>query len=192
MTDRRDAVDGLDGANGPDSGYWARVFAPAAAAQKYRAMIAAADLVGDAQTRALRRGAARWPGCLREARATPRPVYLARAQATEAALRQPATARATWRATGHAAVPLWWDLHALVATVQRWRRQRSRGSDRHDVAGFLRFAATDPHGNGWPNTAAPLGVGPVGTPMAQRWLAAQAGLDPRALRAILMPPRDAG
>lgn len=145
-------------------------------AEKYVALAALPGLPpGPAQDAALREAARRWPGCLREAQLAG-PVRcgerLAHARAGAGAPERP---RGQWLAAedAAAAVPLWADLHLLLADQLLWRASGGRG----EAAGFVRSLDGDARDR-WPDVDLLVAVaGPQVRPrQAYRWLAAQASL----------------
>lgn len=151
--------------------YWAEPWAEAAlAAEKYRAMSAA--LADPAESRGrLAAVARRFPGALREAQITAQPLYRARAAASEAAGPRP---RAAWAEDGLAAVPLWTDLHGLLADVARMRAHPDAPLDGLAPS---RRAWWPARLEAWPGWV----VRRFDPALAHAWLAALAGLDPHAL-----------
>lgn len=149
---------------------------------------------GPLQDRLLRAASRRWPGCLRESQLVGPERCAARREGVRLALASGETsARASWRARGLAAVPLWAELHALLDDQLRWRAQLGLGPaarPREDDAprAFLDFARSTGASARWPTRAATLRAvaGPkVRSRQAYLWLAARAGLALPALNQIL-------
>ena len=155
----------------------------AAMAAKYAALAALEALPnGPEQNAALRRAAARWPGCLRESQlAGPARCAERRAHA-EAATLAPERPRADWLAGDAAALPLWADLHALLDDQRTWRARGGAG----DVAAFVGGLGPQARAR-WPAPGLLAAVaGPRVRPrQAYLWLAAQAGLSLPALNHAL-------
>jgi len=154
----------------------------AAMAEKYAALAALVRLpAGPVQDAALRTTARRWPGSLREAQlAGPERCRERRAQAEAGAL-APERARAQWLREAPA-LPLWADLHLLLADQLRWRAGGGAGEAEAFVAGL----AGEARGR-WPAAALLVEVAgrQVRARQAYRWLAAQAGVSPVALNYAL-------
>lgn len=155
----------------------------AAMREKYLALAALEALPrGPEQDDALRRAAARWPGCLRESQlAGPDRCRERRVQA-EAGSAGDERPRAAWLAEGAGALPLWADLHRLLRDQLAWRASGGTG----DAADLLRWLAGEGRER-WPEPGLLTAVaGPqVRARQAYRWLAAQAGLSLAALNFVL-------
>jgi hypothetical protein len=155
----------------------------AAMTEKYLALAALEALPrGPEQDAALRRAAARWPGCLRESQLagpTRCEERRARAAAGSAAAERP---RAAWLVEDDGALPLWADLHLLLADQLAWRAAGGSG----DAAGFVRWLDVGRRGR-WPEPGllATVGGPQVRARQAYQWLAAQAGLSLAALNFVL-------
>lgn len=164
--------------------YWDRPLTRAACsamAAKYAALASLEALPqGPAQNAALRAAAGRWPGCLRESQlAGPTRCQERLAQALTGC-EGPERARAEWRSEGATALVLWADLHPLLADWLVWRTARGEAG----TAGLAAFVKASPAAARWP--AEPALLVHVGGPQARvrlayAWLAAQAGIEPRAL-----------
>ena len=145
----------------------------AAMAEKYAALAALVALPeGPAQDAALREAARRWPGSLREAQlAGPERCGERRARA-EAGACEPERERGLWLAE-LPALPLWADLHRLLADQLRWRGAGGVGG----VLGFVGQLAGEAALR-WPTAGLLVQVaGPQVRPrQAYRWLAARAGV----------------
>jgi len=155
----------------------------AAMTEKYLALAALEALPrGPEQDAALRRAAARWPGCLREsqlagpARCQERRIW---AEAGSTAGERP---RADWLAEGAGALPLWADLHLLLGDLRAWRAAGGRG----DAEAFVGRLDAERRAR-WPGPGLLAAVaGPqVRARQAYLWLAAQAGLSLAALNFVL-------
>jgi len=157
-------------------------------AEKYAALAALVALPsGPAQNAALRAAARRWPGCLREAQLVgPRLCEQRRVQAEQAAGVEART-RAQWLAGDAAAVPLWADLHLLLADQSRWRLRTLGAADVTDFVATLDEQAQ----SRWPGAEMLAEVaGPqVRVRQAYRWLAAQASLPLADLNYLLFARR---
>jgi len=142
-------------------------------AEKYAALAALVALPeGPAQDAALREAARRWPGSLREAQlAGPERCGERRARA-EAGACEPERERGLWLAE-LPALPLWADLHRLLADQLRWRGAGGVGG----VLGFVGQLAGEAALR-WPTAGLLVQVaGPQVRPrQAYRWLAARAGV----------------
>lgn len=171
------------------SGFWDGVVPPSAFAahvEKYRAIDALLALpAGEAQRRALRDTARRFPGSLREAQLVEPSRLRRRAASAIRASQEPGRPRSDWRhdpETG--ALVLWSELHAMLADQLRWRAVGSAGR-RVGLADFLVFVAPTDR---WPPRV-PSSLGNPGGPLRSRhaymWLAARAGLTVDALDACL-------
>ena len=151
--------------------------------EKYLALAALEALPrGPEQDAALRRAAARWPGCLRESQLvgpTRCEERRARAEAGSAAPERP---RAAWLAAGEGALPLWADLHVLLADQLAWRATGGSG----DAVAFVRWLDAGRRAR-WPSPGllATVGGAQVRARQAYQWLAAQAGLSLSALNSVL-------
>ncbi len=157
----------------PDA-YWAEPWSAADAQQaleKYRAMSKA--LAAGPTKSELRAIAARWPGALREAQVTDPAVYARRA---DVLANSPARidARGVWARQGLAAIPLWADLHGLIADVGRMRTQ---GGDLFAALGPARRPSWPDAPSSWP----PWVLRRLEPRVAIAWLAAVAELDPAML-----------
>ncbi len=164
-------------------------------AEKYAALAALTALpTGPAQDAALRECARRWPGCLREAQLAGPERCAGRRACAEAGVLAPPRAREAWlQDEDAAAVPLWADLHRLLADQLRWRRARGPRGEDEDVASFVAsLAGLDEEAAGrWPSAQQlTLVAGPRVRPrQAYRWLAAQAGLPLASLNYALFARR---
>ncbi len=179
------AVDELDAWQ---TAYARRPVAPetcAAMAEKYQALAALVALpAGPEQNAALRAAAGRWPGCLREAQLVGPQRCAERLAQAEAAGKTEARPRATWLAGEASAVPLWADLHLLLADQSRWRLATLGSGDAQDFVRSLTGEARER----WPGAALLVQLaGPqVRVRQAYRWLAAQASLPLEALNYRLL------
>ena len=142
-------------------------------AEKYAALAALVDLpTGPEQDAALRATARRWPGSLREAQlAGPERCRQRRAQA-EAGAMAVERERAVWMMEAPA-LPLWADLHLLLADQLQWRASGGAGETREFVAALVGEAR-----GRWPAAGllAEVAGQQVRPRQAYRWLAAQAGV----------------
>lgn len=154
----------------------------AAMAEKYAALAALVELPGGpGQDAALREAARRWPGSLREAQlAGPERCRERRARA-ELGVTEPERARSVWLAEAPA-LPLWADLHRLLADQLGWRGAGRGG----EVGDFVAGLTGEARGR-WPGVELLIEVaGPqVRARQAYRWLAAQAGMSLPALNYAL-------
>ena len=154
--------------------------------EKYLALAALEALPGGReQDAAIRRAAARWPGCLRESQLAG-PEHCAQRQAwAEAGSEAGERPRSAWLAAGQGALPLWADLHKLLADQLAWRMTGASGGSR-DAGAFVR--ALDEEGRErWPEPGLLAAVGgpQVRARQAYQWQAAQAGLSLAALNFVL-------
>ena len=147
----------------------------AAMAEKYVTLAALPVPAGPAQDAALREAARRWPGCLREAQLAGPVRCAGRLAHARAGAGAPERPRADWAAGDEhaAAVPLWADLHLLLADQLQWRARGGRGGAAEFVGSLAGEAVQR-----WPEAALLVAVaGPQVRPrQAYRWLAAQARL----------------
>ena len=164
-------------------------------AEKYAALAAVVALPGGpVQDAALREAARRWPGCLREAQLVGPERCAERRAHAQAGAGGSERARGWWLAGEAAALPLWADLHLLLADQLRWRRTRpssARGElELGDAAEFVASLAGEAAGR-WPDAGLLVAVaGPQVRPrQAYRWLAAQAGLPLASLNYALFARR---
>lgn len=178
-------------------GFWNAVFTAreaSAMAEKYawlrREVL---EAKGPASPVALREAARRWPGCLRECQRVAPERYRAREQWAREGAATGDRARAAWLAEGRAAVCLWSELHGLVADVLAWRAgqgERARAVGRAGPAELLRdLTRRDPERRAaWPEVEVlrSLGLGTVGSALAEACLAHRAGWDRPRLRACLL------
>ena len=152
---------------------------------KYSSLL---DLIGQqggaTRDRGLRELAARWPGVLREGQLSSTSVLRHRQQVLAAELErlqgEPARPREVWRACGCAAVPLWAELHRLLADLARIRAARLGPSDLP--------SALDPEAQErWPCSHAWWSdhAWPLDVRVTRSWLAAVAGLEPAELDRLL-------
>jgi len=150
--------------------------------EKYDALAALVALPGGAeQDAALRAAARRWPGALREAQlAGPERCRERRAWA-EVGATATERERAAWLVEAPA-LPLWVDLHELLADQLRWRGAGGVG----EAEGFVAGLRGEARGR-WPGVELLVEVaGPqVRARQAYRWLAAQAGMPLPALNYAL-------
>lgn len=155
----------------------------AAMTEKYLALAALEALPrGPEQDAALRRAAARWPGCLRESQLVGPDRCRQRRAWAEAGRAGEERPRAAWLAEGAGALPLWADLHRLLRDQLAWRATGGSG----DAAEFVRWSAGEGRER-WPEPGLLAAVaGPqVRARQAYQWLAAQAGLSLAALNFVL-------
>ncbi len=141
--------------------------------EKYAALAELEALApGPLQQAKLREAAARWPGCLRESQLAGPEHCGERRRWAEAACDQPLRSRGEWLATPAAAVPLWADLHELLADQVRWRTRGDRG----DVEAFLN-SLPDAARIRWPSATVlkSLAGAQVRSRQAYLWLAMQVG-----------------
>ncbi len=161
----------------------------AAMREKYLALAALEALPrGPEQDAAIRRAAARWPGCLRESQLAGPERCRQRLAWAEAGSAAPERPRAQWLAEDAGALPLWADLHRLLADQLAWRMRGGSGGPGGpgDAAAFVRWLDAEGHER-WPEPGLLAAVGgpQVRARQAYQWLAAQAGLSLAALNFVL-------
>lgn len=155
----------------------------AAMTAKYIALAALEALPrGPEQDAALRRAAARWPGCLRESQLVGPARCLQRRAWAEAGSMASERPRAAWVAEGAGALPLWADLHRLLGDQLAWRAAGGSG----EATAFVRWLDGERRER-WPGPGLLRAVaGPqVRARQAYQWLAGQAGLSLAALNFVL-------
>jgi hypothetical protein len=155
----------------------------AAMTEKYLALAALEALPrGPEQDAALRRAAARWPGCLRESQLVGPDRCRQRCAQAEAGAASEARSRAQWLAEGAGALPLWADLHRLLRDQLAWRAAGGSG----EAADFVRRLDAEGRER-WPGPGLLTAVGgpQVRARQAYQWLAGQAGLSLAALNFVL-------
>lgn len=129
--------------------FWAESAPPgdfAEQVRKYQAIQALIALPeGEAQKKALRDAARRYPGSLREGQLLEPARIGVRASAARTGADRSAGPRSDWRDGGdREAVVLWPLAHRMLADQLRWRRTGERG----DVGAFLKFVQGSPD---WPD-----------------------------------------
>ncbi len=156
---------------------------------KYEALAALEALApGPQQDRQIRAAARRWPGSLRESQLAG-PQHCARRLASLRSYGVDPSPRASWRARGMAAVPLWSELHALLGDQLRWRASQGQTPRAGEPARrFLEFVASTGAASRWPSDSGVLcrvAGSRVRSRQAYLWLAARAGLALPAMQRIL-------
>jgi hypothetical protein len=168
-------------------GWWAVPLEPTIAGEMARKYATLLKLVRDRdrvrRDRGLRAAAGRWPGSLRECQRVHPDLYVRRLRACRQGAAAMAVARAAWRDRGYAAIPLWAELHTLLADQLGWRASAQGASDvRAFVAALGESASTR-----WP--AADVLVDLAGTRLQPRhaygWLARCCGLSRGQLEGVL-------
>jgi hypothetical protein len=181
--------------NACTTGWWAALVAPATAHQMAEKYATLSRLVSDVdracRDRGLRRAARRWPGSLRECQRVRPEIYAERLRASRLGAAAPASRRCVWHARGHAAIPLWAELHALLGDQLAWRAARGalrRGRKDANVRDFVAWLG--PARERWPDAREleRMAGGRLSPRHAHAWLAARAGLSLEQLRGLLLDP----
>jgi len=145
---------------------------------KYSTLLRLIDTpVGRGRELGLRELAARWPGALREGQLVSRAGLEVRRRSLGIA---PGSPRAAWRRAEIAAVPLWSELHRLLADIARIRSASLGPADLPRGLG-LEAARRWPTAGAW-WTSVPW---PIDARVTRSWLAAVGDLDPGELDRLL-------
>ena len=162
-----------------EQGFWQGKLLPSECAslvRKYEHVFLAIDMKsGASQSDALRGTARQWPGSLREAQVVEPSVLRDRRDCAATGMKMAARSRGWWRDRGWACIPLWAELHPMLADQLAWRRTcRAKPVGARE---FLAALSGDARRR-WPVDAGELErvAGPRVTPVqAQRWLAVRIG-----------------